>query len=451
MDKEMAIKEIFIRNLNFTTPAEKIEDLFKTIVPEKEIDFVVICKDKATGTSKGSAFIKFKTKSSYDKIMKMYEDSKSKLNELNPFELDGRNLILLPALNREGIKSIKEEKEKKDEKRNKGFLYYGLSNESIEQCDLFDDITDTDKLKRERLIEIKKNNFYNNPNFHVSRTRLAIRNFEKNVDENDIKKTLTDAVSKNKDINEKYKNKKLFKQIKLLKEDDDKSKCVAFAECCDFDLGMFIIKTLSGYKIVKGKQTKKGLIIDFSLDDYRKRVQRERKLERIKQMRKERIKENKKNKTEVEKIEVSKCDDINKLIDCYHMTLSRGKKQRIKKKLKALGYTKEIPPMEKKQEEKKEEKKESYEQIKITNSKTELNKKFKEKKMLNKKRGRNLYEDEEEKKNKKKNKKNKKEAKMVKEHITNQANRKEDEDDDDELNMGKYYTKIMNNLNKKKK
>ena len=145
-------------------------------------------------------------------------------------------------------------------------------------------------------------------------------------------------------------------------------------------------------------------------------------------------------------IEVSKCEDVNKLIDCYHMTLSRGKKQRIKKKLKALGYTKEIPPMEKKEEKKEEEKKENYEQIKITNSKTELNKKFKEKKMLNKKRGRNLYEDDEEKKNKKKNKKNKKETKMVKEHIKNQY-----DEDDDELNMGEYYTKIMNNLNKKKK
>lgn len=448
MDKELAIKEIFIRNLNFTTPAEKIEELFKTIVPEKEIDYAVICKDKSTNTSRGTAFLKVKTKSAYDKIMKMYEDARANVNELNPFELDGRNLILLPALNREGIKSIKEEKEKKDEKRNKGYLYCGLSNESIEKCDLFDDITDTDKLKRERLIEIKKNNFYNNPNFHVSKTRLAIRNFEKNVDENDIKKALTEAVTKNKEVNDKYKNKKLFKQIKLLKEDDDKSKCVAFAECCDFDLGMYIIKTLSGYKIVKGKPTKKGLIIDFSLDDFRKRVQREKKLERIKQMRKERIKENKKNKTEVEKIEVSKCDDINKLIDCYHMTLSRGKKQRIKKKLKALGYTKEIPPMEKKKEEKKEEKQENYEQIKISNSKTELNKKFKEKKMLNKKRGRNLYEDDEEKKNKKNNKKNKKESKMVKEHIKSQVNQDED---DDELNMGEYYTKIMNNLNKKKK
>ena len=446
MDKEMAAKEIFIRNLNFTTPAEKIKELFKSIVPESEIDFVVICKDPSTKTSRGSAFLKVKSKSTYDKIMKMYEDAQSNVNELNPFELDGRNLILLPALNREGIKSIKEEKEKKDEKRNKGFLYYGLSNESIEKCDLFDDITDTDKLKRERLIEIKKNNFYNNPNFHVSRTRLAIRNFEKNIDESDIKKVLTDAVAKNKEINEKYKNKKLFKQIKLLKEDDDKSKCVAFAECCDFDLGMFIIKSLSGYKIVKGKPTKKGLIIDFSLDDFRKRAQRERKIERIKQMRKERIKENKKNKTEEEKIEVSKCEDVNKLIDCYHMTLSRGKKQRIKKKLKALGYTKEIPPMEKKEEKKEEEKKENYEQIKITNSKTELNKKFKEKKMLNKKRGRNLYEDDEEKKNKKKKKKNKKETKMVKEHMKNQF-----EEDDDELNMGEYYTKIMNNLNKKKK
>ena len=93
----MATKEIFIRNLNFTTPAEKIKELFKTIVPEKEIDFVVICKDPATKTSKGSAFLKVKSKSTYDKIMKMYEDAQSKLNELNPFELDGRNLILLPA------------------------------------------------------------------------------------------------------------------------------------------------------------------------------------------------------------------------------------------------------------------------------------------------------------------------------------------------------------------
>ena len=158
MDKELAIKEIFIRNLNFTTPAEKIEELFKTIVPEKEIDYAVICKDKSTNTSRGTAFLKVKTKSAYDKIMKMYEDARANVNELNPFELDGRNLILLPALNREGIKSIKEEKEKKDEKRNKGYLYCGLSNESIEKCDLFDDITDTDKLKRERLIEIKKNN-----------------------------------------------------------------------------------------------------------------------------------------------------------------------------------------------------------------------------------------------------------------------------------------------------
>ena len=38
------------------------------------------------------------------------------------------------------------------------------------------------------------------------------------------------------------------------------------------------------------------------------------------------------------------------------------------------------------------------------------------------------------------------ETKMVKEHIKNQ-----DDEEDDEINMGEYYTKIMNNLNKKKK
>ena len=472
---EVAKNEIFIRNLNFSTTEEKLKAHFANIIPENEIQFCLIVKNKTTNESKGSAFLKLKTQTAYEKIMKMYKDT----SDINAFELDGRNMKLFTALNRESVNEIKEKKNNNDNKRKKHLLYYGLSDDTISHFPLYEEITDTDKAKRERIIEIKKNNFFANPNYHVSDTRLSLRNFDKSVNENDIKSAMIETVNKNEEIKAKYKNIKMFKQIKLLREDDDKSKCVAFVECANEHLAKFIISQMSGMKLKP--KSKKGLIIDFALDDFRKRAQRERKLERIKQMRKERKKAKSediaKNK-ETEKIEVAKCEDIDKLIDCYRMTLSRGKKQRIKKRLKSLGYTKDIPALEVKKEEKENElNEEQYEQIKISNNKTEMNKKFKEKmkekkkdkdnntkdkKMLNKKRNRkdknananmkNYYEDdEEEKKNKKANKRNKKETKLAKEHIRNKSNEfsnEDDDDDDDDMNMNEYYTKIMKNLNK---
>ena len=94
-------------------------------------------------------------------------------------------------------------------------------------------------------------------------------------------------------IQKEYKNKKLIKQIKILREDDDKSKCVAFVECLNFDIAKFLIDNLSG--ITLNEKSEKGLIIDFSLDDFRKRLSRERKLERIKDIKKK-IKKEKREK-----------------------------------------------------------------------------------------------------------------------------------------------------------
>ena len=66
--------------------------------------------------------------------------------------------------------------------------------------------------------------------------------------------------------------------------------------------------------------------------------------------------------------------------------MSRGKKQRIKKKLKNLGYNKDIPPVEIKtnnninlKEENNKNSDDDYVKIKISNNRTELNKKMKNK------------------------------------------------------------------------
>ena len=109
------MKEIFIRNIGYSTSEEKLKELFTQIIPEKSIEFCLLCKDKETQNSKGSAFIKL-TKESYNKVMSLYKDYSTKkrnFNEMNPFELDGRYLKLFDAMTREELKNLEKEKYKK--------------------------------------------------------------------------------------------------------------------------------------------------------------------------------------------------------------------------------------------------------------------------------------------------------------------------------------------------
>ena len=485
------MKEIFIRNIGYSTSEEKLKELFTQIIPEKSIEFCLLCKDKETQNSKGSAFIKL-TKESYNKVMSLYNDYSTKkrnFNEMNPFELDGRYLKLFDAMTREELKNLEKEKDKKNTKRNKTYLYYGLSKETISKFKEFEKITEKDKEKRERLIQIKKENFYSNPNFHVSETRISFRNLDKNIDENILKEKINEVLEADENIKKEHKNQKLIKQIKLLKEDDDKSKCVAFVECLNFNIAKFLIDNLSG--IILNEKSQKGLIIDFSLDDFRKKFSREKKLERIKQIKKqikmerrekrrnEKKEANKDGKKE-NKVELKDINDINKLIDLYHTTMSRGKKQRIKKKLKNLGYNKDIPPVEinqniniKKENNDKINSNDDYVKIKISNNRTELNKKMKNKIKQNKKEehknNKNFINKKRERDNKgfgedeniqrKKKKKENKELNITKNIINermdyinkNKSKKNFDKDDDDnDIDMQKYYDKIEKQLAKNK-
>ena len=489
------MKEIFIRNIGYSTSEEKLKELFTQIIPEKSIEFCLLCKDKETQNSKGSAFIKL-TKESYNKVMSLYKDystKKKNFNEMNPFELDGRYLKLFDAMTREELKNLEKEKDKKNTKRNKTYLYYGLSKETISKFKEFEKITEKDKEKRERLIQIKKENFYSNPNFHVSETRISFRNLDKNIDENILKEKINEVLEEDENIKKEYKNQKLIKQIKLLKEDDDKSKCVAFVECLNFNIAKFLIDNLSG--IILNEKSQKGLIIDFSLDDFRKKFSREKKLERIKQIKKQikmerrekrrnEKREANKNENNENKVELKDITDINKLIDLYHTTMSRGKKQRIKKKLKNLGYNKDIPPVEinqnknsinlKEENDNKMNSNDDYVKIKISNNRTELNKKMKNKikqnkkennkndknkDFINKKRERdNKGFGEDENIQRKKKKKQNKELNITKNIINermdyinkNKNNKNFDNDDDNDPDMQKYYDKIEQQLSKNK-
>jgi hypothetical protein len=309
---------------------------------------------------------------------------------------------------------------------------------------------------------------------------------EKNINENILKEKINEVLNNDEEIKKEYKNIKLIKQIKLLKEDDDKSKCVAFVECYNFNIAKFLIDNLSG--VTLNEKSNKGLIIDFSLDDFRKKLSREKKLERLKEIKKElRMEKKAKKRNESkdgnnQKVELKDINDVNKLIDLYHTTLSRGKKQRIKKKLKSLGYNKDIPPVTINNNNKEINIKENnnnknsnddYIKIKISNNRTELNKKMKNKikknkKYENKNKNNNLigkkrerekikFGDDEDKIQKKKEKKEKKALNASKNIINEKMdylkksknNKKKDEENDNDLDIKDYYSKIEEQLAKK--
>ena len=96
-------------------------------------------------------------------LYKEYSTKKRNFTEMNPFELEGRYLKLFDAMTREELKNLEKEKDQKNSKRNKTYLYYGLSKETISKFKEYENFSEKDKEKREKLIQIKKANFYNNP------------------------------------------------------------------------------------------------------------------------------------------------------------------------------------------------------------------------------------------------------------------------------------------------
>jgi len=174
----------------------------------------------------------------------------------------------------------------------------------------------------------------------------------------------------------------------------------------DENLGRFLIDRLNNYKV----GPKKGLIVDFSLDDIRKSNKREKKMVEIKQKRKEDNKEDYKirrknikeklikQKTVAKGASIDDITDINTLIKLYSTCISRGKKQRIKKKLVKLGYNPQYLPSKLNEKiAKVEDKKSNYVATKLEIGNQNLNKSNRDKKDLkkfrNKNKSKNKYKD----------------------------------------------------------
>jgi len=144
---------------------------------------------------------------------------------------------------------------------------------------------------RQRLYASKDKALKSSTNLYVSKTRLQIRNlprrefFEAELKE--LMKVVAEEWSHTLSKEEKreaYRNKKLISHTKIMR-DEQKTDSVtgeslpsgqAFVEFTNADLALFGVRYLNNMEIVP----KKGLIVDFSMEDQRALFKRKEKIER---------------------------------------------------------------------------------------------------------------------------------------------------------------------------
>lgn len=350
-------KTIFLQNVNYTATENDLKAFFSKF---GVVVYAKICK--SNGVSKGTAFVMFSKREDCESVVNTYNKCvANKESELNPFEFEGKFLKIFQAYDKNDSSQIPV---KKEDRRNREFMLFGLYN------NYNGELNDSDKEKREFIMKSKKDNFKNNPNLFTSKTRLTIRNFAKNVEENELRKKILEAsnkwISEIKDLEKKkhYERTKKIKQVKIIRDpkNNNKSKGTAFAEMFDEELAKGTILKLSNIPLREDDD--RGLIVDFALEDARKIHKRElinqskkakqeqRKhdllVEKLKDKKNKddtnflKLNEDKENKNKNNKKQnnnitpLTEISDENLLMKMLYECNSRGKKQRIQKRLMAV-------------------------------------------------------------------------------------------------------------------
>lgn len=182
-------KTVFIKNLSFETRQEDLADLMGEF---GELEYCIICVDKVSEHSKGTAFAKFKNKADAEKCIGM---AANKDENEESFYLDGRILDVQLAISKDQLGVKKLENEKLRDKRN---LY--LSKEGLIYPDSATaaGVSAEDLKKRMTLSQNKKKQL-EDLHYFVSKNRLCFHNLPASLRDNDLRKLCVGVLKGEKD------------------------------------------------------------------------------------------------------------------------------------------------------------------------------------------------------------------------------------------------------------
>jgi len=388
---------LFVRNIHFDTTDQDLYEFFKKFGP---LNYAKLCMNHETGSHKGTGFVKFKKPEDAEKVLKVSGDIETKIQSTrvpknkkkegdivttDDVELKGRRLIVMRAMKRDDLSTKKKEDEvKQEEYKDKRNMH--LKKEGLTNIDDFEnqEISPADMKRREKFLEDKENSLKSNPNLFVSKTRLTIRNLpKKSFDEKELKtlfiNVINEKIASTTDKAEKaiLKKRKFVQQVKVLKSKDQMDRegnpslrGIGFIEFTEHEMALYCLRVLNN-QTVKGRP----LIIDFSSEDVRAVNKLKNRLEKYKERKAEEDQKKKeegkgekkaegksgkkaetpqlKEETKTEKkpqVSIEEISDPEVLKQMMESTISRGKKQRIKKRMVKLGFIKEAPAAQKQPE-----------------------------------------------------------------------------------------------------
>lgn len=167
MEKQVSndVKEgctVFIKNVPFDAEDNDLRKVCRKFGP---VYYSIINRDPVSGHSKGTAFVKFKTKESADLCLASGTEFVLNDTPLDPF----------PALSREEIHKQADKKNAKDEHKDSRNLFLAREGLIMTGSKAAEGVSQSDMNKRHKLEQIK-NQVLKNLNRFVSRNRLSIHN-----------------------------------------------------------------------------------------------------------------------------------------------------------------------------------------------------------------------------------------------------------------------------------
>lgn len=222
-------KTVFVRNIAYETNEQALTNLFAERFGPLEYCKLVV--NPGTGTSRGTAFIKFKSvKSAKDAIeaslnlsqdqvkpeeeksidasleeikkkragknfKSMLIDEDEQGNNFNGILIDGRALSVVQAVDRDKAKSMKlaQHQETPNDKRRLGLLDESLIKPVTPVANKF--WSQADRQEREAMIKARLKDLRKNPNSILSNVRLSIRHLPTSVDESMLKTVIEHVLS----------------------------------------------------------------------------------------------------------------------------------------------------------------------------------------------------------------------------------------------------------------
>ncbi|KAL3515132.1 hypothetical protein ACH5RR_022034 [Cinchona calisaya] len=251
-------RTIFISNLPFDISNEEVKQRFAAF---GEIEFFVPVLHRVTKRPRGTGFLKFNTTDSADAAVSAANAGGGGLGVL----LKGRQLKILKALDKEAAQDKVSEKTKKEDRDHRN-LYLAEEGLILEGTPAAEGVSVSDISKRKTLQE-KKMTKLQSPNFHVSRTRLAIYNLPKSMAEKQLKQLCINAV-----VSRATKQKPVIRQIKILSDSKNRnsvrkngSRGVAFVEFSEHQHALVALRVLNNNPETFGAEHRP--IVEFAVDN----------------------------------------------------------------------------------------------------------------------------------------------------------------------------------------